>query len=70
MKKKKYKFNNNIIGIPKNVTSQNTINCNFSLPNCCNKNYDQYWIAWLNQGKEYQIEQMKKYKQTNINKVY
>ena len=59
-KEKKYGFNNNIIGIPKNGTTQNTINCNFGLPNCCNqkiKNYCQYWIAWLNQEKEYQIEQ-------------
>ena len=34
---KKFGFNNNITGIPKNGTTQNTINCNFGLPNCCNQ---------------------------------
>ena len=34
--KKKTGFNN-IIGIPRNGTTQNTINCNFGLPNCCSQ---------------------------------
>ena len=41
---KKFKLSNNNIGIPKNGTSQNTINCSFGLPNCCNKDCHQYWM--------------------------
>ena len=36
-KGKELEFNNNIIDIPKNGTTQNTINCNFGLSNCCNQ---------------------------------
>ena len=36
-KEKELEFNSNTIDIPKNGTSQNTINCNTGLSICCNQ---------------------------------
>ena len=47
--KKEFGFNNNIIGIPKNGTTQNTINCSLVCQIVVTKNYCQYWITWQNQ---------------------
>ena len=35
--KKNLDLINNIIGITRNGTTQNTINCGFGLPNCCDQ---------------------------------
>ena len=47
--RKEFGFNNNIIGIPKNGTTQNTINCSLVCQTVVTKNYCQYWITWQNQ---------------------
>ena len=55
--RKEFGFNNNIIGIPKNGTTQNTINCSFGLPNCCNQELLSILDNLTKPRKEYQIEQ-------------